>query len=117
MNDEAVKELQAVLIARGRTPETVTWLAVGYAMAGKREEAERLLNELKQISKKQYVPETFFAYIYTALGQKEQAFGVLERAYREHDSTLIGLKTHPWLDPLRSDTRFADLLRRVGLSE
>lgn len=117
MYDEAVKELQEVLTVSGRTPETVTWLAVGYAMAGNREAAERLLNEVKQVSKKQYVPETFFAYIYTALGQKEQAFGMLDRAYREHDSTLLALKTHPWIDPLRSDPRYQDLLRRVGLPQ
>lgn len=117
MYDEGVKELQRVISARGRTPETLTWLAVSYAMAGNKVEAERLLNEVKQISKKRYVPATFFAYINTALGQKEQAFGMLDRAYREHDSTLMGLKTHPWLDPLRSDPRYQDLLRRVGLPQ
>lgn len=117
MYEDAVKEFRQSLTVRGRISETITWAAVGYAMAGQREEARRLLREVKEISTKQYVPETFFAYIYTALGEKAHAFDRLEAAYREHDSTLIGLKTHPWLDPLRSDPRYQDLLKRVGLPQ
>lgn len=117
MYEEAVKELQGVVTARGRTPDTVTWLAVGYAMAGNKAQAERLLGELKEMSKKRYVPDTFVAYIYTALGRRAQAFDMLDSAYRGHDSTLLGLKSHPWFDALRSDPRYQDLLRRVGLSD
>jgi TolB-like protein/DNA-binding winged helix-turn-helix (wHTH) protein/Tfp pilus assembly protein PilF len=119
MYAEAIKEMQVVNDATtsgARAPEVVASLAVAYAAAGRREEARRLLDEVTRMSNKQYVPKTFFAYIYSMLGDKDRAFEMLENAYREHDSTLIGLKTHPWLDPLREDPRFADLIRRVGLS-
>lgn len=111
--EEALQELQGALTVRGRSPETVTWLAVAQAAAGQKEKAARLLDEVKGFSKKQYVPKTFFAYLYAALGDRERAFETLESAYREHDSTLIGLKTHPWLDLLRADPRFASLERRL----
>jgi TolB-like protein/DNA-binding winged helix-turn-helix (wHTH) protein/Tfp pilus assembly protein PilF len=116
---EAVKEFQRAreaTTARSRIPEALTSLAVAYGMAGQKEQTRQLLAEVTLMSRTQYVPKTFLAYIYASLNEKEPAFKTLEAAYREHDSNLIGLKTEPWLDPLRSDPRFADLIRRVGLS-
>jgi TolB-like protein len=54
---------------------------------------------------------------YAQLGEIDEAFAWLDRAYRVHDPGLTGVKTHPWLDPLRSDPRFDDLLRRIGFPE
>jgi hypothetical protein len=71
----------------------------------------------RQASLKQYLLKTFFAYIYAALGEKKSAFAMLEQAIDEHDINLLGLKTHPWFNPLRSDKRFPQLLKRVGLPE
>ena len=56
------------------------------------------------------------AILYAALGEREQAFASLEKAYEAHDSQLQYLGVEPGFDPLRSDGRFEDLLRRVGLS-
>lgn len=53
--------------------------------------------------------------MHLGLGEKDQAFTFLEKAFQERNSLLIYLKLEPELDPLRSDARFADLLRRVGL--
>lgn len=114
MHEEALKEIAAAMAVRGRTPDLLTTLSISYAKAGQKEAAARLLDELKRLSKQQYVPNTFFAFIYTALGEKDRAFEYLERAYREHDINLLQLKGAR-LEPLRSDPRFADLLRRVGL--
>jgi len=90
-------------------------LGHAYARAGKSAEARRLLDELKEQSKRRYVSWCDFAAIYAGLGEKDQAFACLERAYAQRDARLVELKVDARLDPLRSDPRFADLQRRVGL--
>ncbi len=70
---------------------------------------------LKDLSKQEYVSAYDIAVIYLGLGEKDQAFAWLERAYEERCPTLEFLKVEPSLDPLRSDPRFADLLRRMNL--
>ena len=54
---------------------------------------------------------------YAAMGNREEAFRCLEKAYQEHSNALTSLKVEPAYDPLRSDHRFQDLLRRVGLAD
>lgn len=114
MHEQGLKEITTAIAGAGRTPDLLMLLAMSYAKAGQKEETARLLDEMKQLSKKQYVPNTFFAFVYTALGQKDQAFAHLEKAYREHDIQLLQLKGTR-LEPLHSDARFRDLLRRVGV--
>ena len=114
MHEEGLKEITIAIASAGRTPDRLMLLAISYAKADKKEEAQRLLDELKRLSKKQFVPNTFFAFVYAALGKKDQAFEVLERAYREHDINLLQLRGLR-LESLRSDPRFADLVKRVGL--
>lgn len=116
MYEEGIKEIEATIADARRPPDQLMSLAIGYAKAGKKEEAARLLDEMKRLSKKQYVPITFFAFVYAALGEKDQAFEYLESAYHEHDINLLQLKGLR-LEPLHGDPRFADLLRRVGLPE
>ncbi len=74
-----------------------------------------IIGELKEISKKRYVGSTTFASIYGALGEKDEAFVWLEKAYDERDSVLMLLKVEPMFDDLRPDPRFNALLKRVGL--
>ncbi len=64
-----------------------------------------------------YVPPYNIAIVYAGLGDKDQAFGWLDRAFEERTGYLSRLTTDPHLDDLRSDSRFGDLLRRVGLSQ
>jgi hypothetical protein len=78
-------------------------------------EARKILDELKEQSKRRYVAPTVLAAIYGALGEKDQAFILLDKAYDEHDSILVQLKVEPIFDELRSDPRFAVLLKRLGL--
>ena len=75
-----------------------------------------MLDELNGIAKQRYIPPYNFALIYTALGDKDQAFASLEKAYEEHSQELVHLKSASLLDSLRSDPRFTDLLRRVNLA-
>ena len=86
-----------------------------YAVSGKRREAQKTLNDLKILSKRRYVFPTDYAIIYAGLGDKDKAFEWLEEGYRE-GGLLTGLKVDPHWDSLRTDSRFADLLKRVGLA-
>ena len=92
------------------------FLAVAYAGSGRTNEARKMLDELKGIAKERYIPPHNFALIYTGLGDKDQAFAFLEKAYAEHSQQLVYLKSEPLFDSLRSDPRFTDLMRRVGLT-
>jgi len=88
-----------------------------HARAGKNAEARALLDELKTLSKGRYVSGCDLAAFYAGLGEKDQALAWLEKAHEQHDYTLISAKVLPLFDPLRSDPRFQDLLRRVGLPQ
>ena len=89
------------------------YVSFAYAMLGKRDESLAILKQLKTTTG--YVSPAQLAVLYTGLGNKEAAFESLERAYIEHDLQLQYLKVDPHYDSLRSDPRFADLTRRVGL--
>jgi len=90
-------------------------LAYAYALGGRRSEANRILSQLLVMSQQRYVSPYEIAVIYVGLGDKDRAFEWLERAYEEHSSWLSYLNVESRFDPLHSDPRFADLVRRVGL--
>jgi eukaryotic-like serine/threonine-protein kinase len=92
-------------------------LGQAYALAGKRNEAQKALAELQDLSKQRYVSPSVFALIYAALGDKDQAFAWLEKSIEEHDLITVRLKVDARFDSLRSDPRFAALVRRVGLPQ
>jgi serine/threonine-protein kinase len=85
-----------------------------YAISGRRGEAQKLLDQLQEESTHKYVSPYSIAVIYEGLGQKDQAFAWLERAYAERESSIKGLKLDPEFASLHSDPRFTDLLRRIG---
>jgi tetratricopeptide (TPR) repeat protein len=118
MNYAAIAQFSkaAAISSDGRRPVMEAALGHAYAVAGKRAEAQRLLDGSKRDSQRQFVSPYGVALIYVGLGDKEQAFAWLNRAYDERDNWLNYLKVEPRLDPLRSDARFTDLLGRVGLS-
>jgi len=87
-----------------------------YAAAGKRREAQSVIDTLAEQSKQKYVPSYYFALIYAGLGDKDRAFGWLDKAFAERSTLLAYLQLDPRLAGLRSDPRFADLIRRIGLS-
>jgi len=86
-----------------------------YALQGRRSDALLMVDHLRKMSETSYVDPTFIANIYTGLGDKDAAFVWLEKAYDEHSEGMITLKRSPTYDKIRSDPRFADLLRRVGI--
>jgi TolB-like protein/DNA-binding winged helix-turn-helix (wHTH) protein/Tfp pilus assembly protein PilF len=89
-------------------------LGYGYAVMGKRPEAQRILAHLKKLAKTRYVDASRIALVHAGLGEKDQAFEWLQRAYVEHSGSVWGLKVNPRWDPIRSDPRFQDLLRRMN---
>ncbi len=113
--EEAIPVLEKVVSVSDRSPGAIGVLVRAYAHAGRRTDALRLLAELKRRKQAGYVPAGAFVNAYLGLGDYDQAFAWLERAYQEQSNILQFLKVHPHFDPLRDDPRFKDLLRRVGL--
>jgi TolB-like protein/DNA-binding winged helix-turn-helix (wHTH) protein/Flp pilus assembly protein TadD len=114
---EALPEFQkAVKLSNGDQDPTAA-LAHAYAITGRRAEAHKILHDLEHQSKSTYVSPYMIATIYASLGDIDQAFKLLETAYRERSMDLVwNLKTDPRVDGLRSDPRFQDLLRRIGIN-
>lgn len=96
-------------------PWTVASLAHASAVSGDGGQAYRFLADLQQRCAQQFVTPYFVARVFTALGEREQAFGWLERAYDVRDECLTWLKVDPTMDSLHGDRRYPDLLRRLGL--
>ena len=91
-------------------------LGQAYAVSGRRAEAQKILGELIEASKRRYISPLDIALVYIGLDQKDQAFAWLEKAYSEHVTYLLFLKVDERYYSLRSDARFQDLLRRVKLT-
>jgi adenylate cyclase len=90
-------------------------LAITYAKMRRREDALRILDQLIEKSRQQYVAADSIAVVYVGLGEKDEAFRWLERAFEEHSGGFYSFMFRPEFRPLRSDPRFADLLGRIGL--
>src|SRR5687767_910951 len=88
-------------------------LGHAYAIAGKRDEPQKILVKLDNLSKQRYVSAYDRAIIYVGLNEPEQALTWLERAYQEHSQFMIYLDTDPRLDRLRNNARFQVFLRRL----
>ncbi len=111
---EAIAELQKAR-QLDNNPLILAKLGRAYALSGKRAEAQKLIDELKELSKQRYVSSAIVAEIYAALGERDQTFEWLEKGYEERSIGMLFLKTDPLWDGFRSDPRFANLVRRVGL--
>ena len=115
-HDMAIIEMRKAVECSDGTPYTKIGLATVYAYAGKRSEALRILDELKRESGQIFVSSGSMASAYAALGDKDEAFRYLEKAFDERSDTMPGLEVNPRWDPLRSDPRFQELVRRVNSS-
>ena len=115
MRQEAIASLQAVLGQLGRNPEVEGELGYALGVAGRRAEALAMLEGLRQLSSTRYVSPYSVALVHCGLGDHDQALAWLEKAYVERSDYMPYLNREPMLDGLRSDPRFAALVRRVGL--
>jgi tetratricopeptide (TPR) repeat protein len=117
LDKEGLEELEKGLLDSPDSPGPLWKLGYAYAMTGRSREALGMLDKLNELSKRQYVPPVAQAFVHGALGDKNKAFDWLEKSYADRYIGLGGvdLKLNPNWDPLRSDPRFADLVRRVNL--
>jgi DNA-binding winged helix-turn-helix (wHTH) protein/TolB-like protein/Flp pilus assembly protein TadD len=114
MYPQAVEEFQKGVKLSG-SPLMLALLGHAYAASGRTAEARQVLTDLHELQTRRYVSPYTVAAIYTGLGEKDQTFKWLERAYEERDVWLMNLKVDPVFAKLRADKRFRDLLTRAGL--
>jgi TolB-like protein/DNA-binding winged helix-turn-helix (wHTH) protein/Tfp pilus assembly protein PilF len=113
---DAISELEERIHTED-SPYNLSSLVYDYGRTGQREKAQRALDTLLARSRRQEIDAVAVAWAYVGVGDNDQAFAWLEKAYAQHSNTLTGLKVEPRFDPLRDDPRFKDLLRRVGLDD
>jgi TolB-like protein/tetratricopeptide (TPR) repeat protein len=99
----------------GGPHNVISAITQAYAMMGEKERAQHSLKELKRVLKTSYTPPYAFAAIHAGLGETDAAFDFLGQAYKAHDVGMIWLKWDPQFDSLRSDARFEDILKGIGL--
>lgn len=116
MYAEAETEFRKAIVLLKENAGVDADIGQAYAISGRRSEAQKVIDDLKELSKRRYVASYDIALIYAGLGERDRAFESLENAYKERSDLLVYLRADPRLDSLRSDTRFADLMRRVGLT-
>jgi tetratricopeptide (TPR) repeat protein len=114
MYDEAVAELKTAVQLSAGSPAFIANLARAYVASGKRNEAVKLLGDLKKRSNPGYSNASEIAVIYVSLGDTDQAMNWLEKGYDERFNP--GVLLRPGFDPLRSDPRFQSLVHRIGLA-
>jgi eukaryotic-like serine/threonine-protein kinase len=118
MPAETIAELEkADALAKHGSTNTIASLGHAYAIAGQKSKAQQILSELAIRSKQKPISSYQFALILTGLGENDQAFAALEKAFRERSTLLTYVKMDVRFDPLRPDPRYADLLRRMGLPQ
>ena len=115
MHADAIAAFQKAIPLSGDSPDESASLGCAYARSGRKAEARKIIDHLKELSKRRYIAPSVIAAIYADLGEKDEGFMWLDKAYEEHDFILVLLKVEPMFDKLRSDPRFTLLLKRVGL--
>jgi len=116
MPERAVEQFKKAAEAANGGAFFVAALGHAYALEGNRREADKIIESLTARGKKSYVSPFDLALIYAALGDKDKAFALLDKAVAERSTFLVYTRWEPRLDPLRSDPRFQDLLKRIGLT-
>jgi TolB-like protein/DNA-binding winged helix-turn-helix (wHTH) protein/Flp pilus assembly protein TadD len=111
--DEAIAELEKAVAFSGGSTTSTSSLAYAYAVSGRRNEALKILNDLKSQPREKFSNAPEIALVYVGLDDKDQAMAWLEKGYAERFNP--GVLMRPAFDPLRSDPRFQDLLHRIGL--
>ncbi len=112
---QAIAEYERAVELSDRRPIYLSGLGHAYAKAGRTDHAVRIIEELQKRSSNEYVPARAIAEVYIGLGERQQAFDWLDKAVEQRNGWLFHIKTNPRYDRLRSDHRYGELTRRIGL--
>lgn len=115
--DDAVIALEKARELSGGVPITIGYLALAYGRAGRRDDTRELLEQTGTMAAKGYVPPSTFALGHIGLEDWDAAFQWWEQAVEVRDPLVVPIKTFPFFDPVRGDSRYRALLRRMNLSE
>lgn len=115
MPEKAIEEFKKAVETTQGAPFFLAALGHAYAAGGDRRKAREVLASLNATARKSYISPFDLALIHTALGEKDKAFALLDKAVAERATFIVYSKWEPRLDPLRSDPRFAQMLQRIGL--
>ena len=113
--EQSIAEFQKAVAGSGGSPLMRAELAHTLALAGKKDEAQKILGELKQLATERYISPYHIALVYSGLGNKEETFNLLEKGLQDRTDYMVFLNVDPRFDWLHNDPRFTSLLDRVGL--
>lgn len=116
MYKEALANLGKAVSLSATETDSGAALAYFYSASGQRAEAQKILDAFNQIATHEPIPSHYFALIHTGLGDKDKAITALEGAVEKHWYAVVYLEQEPMFDPLRSEPRFKELLRRLNLN-
>ena len=114
MYRNAVEEAEKGLALSHRDPNFISLAAYAYGRLGEIEQASELVAELRAAGRERYVPPYFMATALVGMDKRKEAVDALEKGFKVRDPYLVFLQSTAWFDPLRSDSRFQDLLRRMN---
>ena len=117
MYPQATVELQKAVAVSHDSPPMLGALGHAFGLAGNKSEADKILGQMQEQSKKRYVSPFYISVVYAGLRENEKAIDWLEKAYEDRSNAIIFLKVDPDFDGLRSNPRFQVLLRRLALQE
>ena len=109
------QELKLALTLSEGSPLILGHLGFAYGLSGARKDAGQTVSELQALAAREYVPSSAMALVQTGMGNKADALDWLDRAYQEHDFSIVFLQVAPWFDSLRGEARFEQLIRRMQL--
>ena len=116
-SSKAIAQLKTATKSAGEVSLVDAVLGLAYAVSGRREEAQKVVGAFKAAARIRYIPSMYFVILYAGLGDKEQALAWLEKAFEERSDLLTWVNVEPMMDDVRSDPRFQDLIRRIGLPQ
>jgi len=119
MYGEAVAQADKVLSTWPTGEDVLIFSFLGwvYSVSGQQEKARSLLNRMLDLRARRYVDAYIIGEVYAGLGEKDKAFEWINKAYEEHAGQMIFIKVDPWIKNLRSDPRYKELLKKVGLEK